>query len=63
MQALQVWIEPVLRVAIAISAQIGRVNPVAVLSDGGTLRFKIFVNIVAKKDDEVRMFVREMAVG
>ena len=62
MQALQVRVEPVLRIAIAVGRQRRRFDAVAVAADDRSELLDGLVDIVAEKQDECRIFSGQVAV-
>jgi hypothetical protein len=63
MQPLQVRIEPILRIAVAISGQRRRFDLIRMAAHGRPFLLDGFVNVVAEQEHEFRIFVGEMAVG
>ena len=62
-QALQIRIAAVLRIAVAIERERGRRLSVAVRADRGRRAVDRFVDVVAEEQDEVRLLLRQMAIG
>jgi hypothetical protein len=63
MQVLQVRIEPVLRIAIAIGGQRRGLDAIAMAANDRPVLLDGLVDIVAEKQDEFGIFVGQVAVG
>ena len=62
-QALQVLVQSVLRIAVAIGRQRRRFDAIGVPAHDRPVLFDGFVDVVAEENDELRIFLGEMPVG
>ena len=63
MQTLQIRIEPILRIAVAVGRQRCRLDTIRMLAHGRAFLFDGFVDVVAQKKHEFRILVGQMSIG
>ncbi len=61
-QALEVGIQPILGIAVAVGRQSRRLNAVAVTANGRPVLLDVFVEVVAEEQHQIGVFVRKMAI-
>jgi hypothetical protein len=53
----------ILGIAVAVCAEVGRFNPIAVAAHYRLFFLDIFIDVIAEERDEVGLFVRQVPVG